>query len=74
MLKKIFDKDRVIAEVRIKNKKLDILDFDGGWVVRLLQELKEDPESLSGLLSDKQLFDVLEKKLQGNIWASVVND
>jgi hypothetical protein len=65
----IYDQDQRLA-VEILNGKLHVVSYDGDWVERLIEKLREHVLD-DHLLTDRELHDSLPERLQGPIWASL---
>jgi hypothetical protein len=61
---RIYEMDKLIADVDLRNGKLQVRSYDGDWVVRSLESLRR-PNSMT----DEELYNSLPRRLSGRIWA-----
>lgn len=61
---RIYQLDRLLAEVELRDGKLHVHSLDGDWVAQSIEKLRR-PDTMS----DKELYESLPKRLQGMIWA-----
>jgi hypothetical protein len=62
---KIYEQDRLLADVELRDGKLHVRSFDGDWVARSLESLRRTPD---GVLNDVDLYNSLPIRLHGRIW------
>jgi hypothetical protein len=63
---RIYEQDRLLAEVELVDGKLYVRSFDGDWVAQSVDHLRRTPD---GALNDVDLYNSLPRRLAGRIWA-----
>jgi hypothetical protein len=63
---RIYEQDRLLAEVELVDGKLYVRSFDGDWVAQSVDRLRRTPY---GVLNNVDLYNSLPRRLAGRIWA-----
>lgn len=61
---KIYEMDKLIADVELRDGKLHVRSYDGDWVAPSIEKLRR-PESMT----DEELHESLPRRLSGRLWA-----
>jgi hypothetical protein len=61
---RIYQMDKLIADVELCDGKLHVRSYDGDWVAETIETLRR-PDSMT----DEDLYESLPRRLSGRIWA-----